>query len=434
MRVWNWLGIVVMAVVIAFLLTAEMAVWQVSERQRDFAGLPPGKRQLALFDAYASHIERYYYDRDFIDGKWPALRDEWRTRAAAAAHDDVYLYDQIFMQLSQRVPSSHVAARAPASLVDTPIRKGSSPRALLQPGDGGFDIAMVRRGPSSFGSIVDVVPGSPADAAGIEPGWRIVSFQSCRDTEKISATFITWGTPAQRLDAEAGKVVERSELGTKTEAEFTARYQRKVDYTCGPYSVRAPFETSVVGDGIRYIRFDAFSDAKVIDQVLSTLDVASAQGVILDLRGNTGGHVTEEMRVVDRLMPEKSLVGTSISAAAREELRAGAGRKYSGPLAVLIGPHTASAGEVLAAALQDNRLATVLGRSSAGATLFSSPFPLPDGGFVQVAYLDFVRPSGRRIEGIGVVPDIGIMPALADVRAGRDVTLERAIEELGARN
>ncbi|HEX6398648.1 MAG TPA: hypothetical protein VFZ95_14590, partial [Steroidobacteraceae bacterium] len=57
-------------------------------------------------------------------------------------------------------------------------------------------------------------------------------------------------------------------------------------------------------------------------------------------------------------------------------------------------------------------------------------FALPDGGKAQIAFADLLRPSGKRIEGVGVVPDVGVMPTLEDVRAGRDPALERALLEL----
>jgi carboxyl-terminal processing protease len=107
-------------------------------------------------------------------------------------------------------------------------------------------------------------------------------------------------------------------------------------------------------------------------------------------------------------------------------------KSFTGPLAVLIGPTSASAAEITAAALQDQHRARVIGRPSAGSTLTALDFPLPDGGKAQIAIGDLVRPRGQRIEGIGVVPDVGVMPSIEDVRAGRDPALDRALLELRA--
>jgi carboxyl-terminal processing protease len=67
---------------------------------------------------------------------------------------------------------------------------------------------------------------------------------------------------------------------------------------------------------------------------------------------------------------------------------------------------------------------------SNGAVLEGKKFALPDGGRVNVPIYDFVRGGDRRIEGVGVEPDIRVMPTLEDVRAGRDPVIERALVEL----
>jgi C-terminal processing protease CtpA/Prc len=90
--------------------------------------------------------------------------------------------------------------------------------------------------------------------------------------------------------------------------------------------------------------------------------------------------------------------------------------------AVLVGPSTTSAAEITAAALQD--------RMTNGAVVTAQAFDLADGGSMMISMQDYVRLKGQRIEGVGVDPDIWILPTLEDIRAGRDPALERAIDEL----
>ena len=97
---------------------------------------------------------------------------------------------------------------------------------------------------------------------------------------------------------------------------------------------------------------------------------------------------------------------------------------------MLVDGATGSAAEIFAAVLQDHGRATVIGRRTAGAVLASWFYRLPDGGELQLSREDYVAPKGRRIEGAGVVPDIAVPRELADVRAGRDRDLEKAIEVL----
>ncbi|HWO10727.1 MAG TPA: S41 family peptidase [Polyangiaceae bacterium] len=94
---------------------------------------------------------------------------------------------------------------------------------------------------------------------------------------------------------------------------------------------------------------------------------------------------------------------------------------------------TAAAGcaaEIAAAAVQDHRRGRLVGRVTNGSVLNSRKYPLPDGGMMMVPVKDFHRAGNRRIEGVGVEPDVWIMPTIEDVRAGRDAALDKAIEEL----
>jgi carboxyl-terminal processing protease len=97
---------------------------------------------------------------------------------------------------------------------------------------------------------------------------------------------------------------------------------------------------------------------------------------------------------------------------------------------VLIGPYTASAAEITAAAVQDHKRGKIIGRTTAGAVVPGQYFDLPDGGKMMIPVSDFVRSNGKRIESNGVEPDIWVLPSLEEVRAGRDPALERAVQEL----
>ncbi len=97
---------------------------------------------------------------------------------------------------------------------------------------------------------------------------------------------------------------------------------------------------------------------------------------------------------------------------------------------MLIGPASASGAEVFASALKLNHRAKLIGRVTNGSLMFSEHFPLPDGGTVQIPVAAFLDADGKTIEGVGVAPDIEVIPTFTEVRAGRDATLERAEAEL----
>jgi carboxyl-terminal processing protease len=183
--------------------------------------------------------------------------------------------------------------------------------------------------------------------------------------------------------------------------------------------------------GALYIRFDTFNDPVIIDKVVAAVDSADQHGLILDLRGNTGGLVSLELRVMSRLLPPRSILGYSISASGTETWRASIlGEHYQGPLVVLIGPRSSSAAEVMADVVKTNHRGMLIGRFTNGSVLVGAGYPLPDGGSVHIPTSDYLGPDKDRIEGVGVAPDIEIIPTLNEIRAGHDLVLERAESEL----
>jgi carboxyl-terminal processing protease len=194
--------------------------------------------------------------------------------------------------------------------------------------------------------------------------------------------------------------------------------------------------------GALYIRFDTFLDPMIMDKVLGAIANADRDGLILDLRSNTGGLETQERRLLSRLFPARSILGYRICSSdiepllvsifgRTEPLRASIfGRHYDGPVIVLIGPGSASAAEIVADAVKINHRGLLIGRITNGSVLEAKRFPLPDGGIMTIPTCDFLGPDKKRIEGVGVVPDIEIIPTLNNIRAGHDLVLERAEREL----
>jgi carboxyl-terminal processing protease len=136
-------------------------------------------------------------------------------------------------------------------------------------------------------------------------------------------------------------------------------------------------------------------------------------------------------RIAGGLLGKDVLLGTQRVANSSQQMRTWRFTDhYHGPLCVLVGPSTASAAEILAAAVQDQRRGKIIGRASNGSVVPSEWFELPDGGRMMIPMSDFVRSDGRRLEGAGVQPDIWVLPTIDDVREGRDPALARALREL----
>ena len=192
--------------------------------------------------------------------------------------------------------------------------------------------------------------------------------------------------------------------------------------------IQAFFDQRSLAGGIRYVRFDLFSEQDV-DRVLTVVDGAGKAGLILDLRYNHGGSADAQQRLLDRLLPGNTVYGRNRGRAGEQVMRTDwFGKRYSGPLVVLIGRESASAAEITAAALKQRRRATLVGERTSGSVLNAVEFPLPDGGAVQVPVADFTAADGTRIEGVGVMPDI-----VAATPAEGDSALDRAVAALRPR-
>lgn len=227
-------------------------------------------------------------------------------------------------------------------------------------------------------AVVDaVLVGSPAEKNGIEPGSRIRLIEMR-------------GTPKNRPDLESlGRFLVQS--GSDAPRHVSMTWQEGE-----PLPERV---SRTLADGATVIRFDTFTRENV-DWALAVLSSAGPEGVILDLRSNSGGSVRQQNRLLAALLPPEQPTGIELRGQRRHVIRTPAGnRPYTGPLAVLIGLRSASAAEATAAAIQFHSRGVVVGQRSAGAALTSRTFNLPDGGRLTVPVEDYLAPDGRRIEG-----------------------------------
>jgi carboxyl-terminal processing protease len=398
-----------------------------------FEALPPDERNLAVYDAFWQNIEKNHYDPQMLSrAEVRALRERGRNKAATAGHP-ANLYGQVFSDITRVLPESRVKVELPRAADSSTVRRrySKSPEeaqrladALF--GEAGFDQATIRRGSRNIRVVTEVRPDSPAQQAGIRPGWRVVSFNANKDARRNALQFSGEFLPLDPLDAFAW---ERGDMPLDPP---DSRKVLKIEYAHRPLPARRPIEHRNVGDDVRYVRFDDFGDDEFMKPVYQALREAGPDGLIIDLRWNGGGELRQAQKLAGVLLGDV-VMGFQQDARGSEAIRAlRPFHRYQGPLAVLIGPGSSSASEILAAAIKDHRRGKLVGRMTNGSLLSSDVFPLPDGGLVTVPTRDFRSASNRRLEGVGVAPDVRVLPTLEDVRAGRDATLERAVQLIRA--
>lgn len=265
--------------------------------------------------------------------------------------------------------------------------------------------------------VAEVFKHSPADAAGIEPGDTIVSVEgekiagqnSSEATEKIKGPEGTQVKIGVR-DAKSGKVRQL----TITRAEVTLP------------NVSSSAKT-VKGKKLGYVRLLSFSEGAHAElaNALKKVQKEGAEGIVLDLRHNPGGLLDEAVLCASLFLPEDETVVITKSRTQGESIhKTSSGRITKLPVVVLIDGGTASAAEILAAALADDEGATTVGTRSYGKGLFQEEQSLANGGALKLSVGAFFTPKGVNLAAShGIHPDVKVKD---DLKTPADEVKQRA--------
>lgn len=251
-----------------------------------------------------------------------------------------------------------------------------------------------------------------------------VSMDTYTGLAKISG--IIAGAPAEEVDIREDDLiyaVDDRETYGKTLDEVVAQIKgpegTKVTLTLlrsGEYVdveverrlVEAPTVNSeMFDDGIAYIQITEFSEV-TIDQFAEALAVAKGsdmKGLILDLRSNPGGSLHAVVEIAKQILPKGLVVYTEDRSGHREEYSCDGSRKLQVPMVVLINGNSASASEILAGAIKDYHMGTLLGTTTYGKGIVQQAIPLSDGSAVKLTISTYYTPNGTNIHGTGIEPD-----------------------------
>lgn len=183
------------------------------------------------------------------------------------------------------------------------------------------------------------------------------------------------------------------------------------------------------GKKIAYVGLATFSQGAhgELRAEIERLDRKGAEGLVLDLRGNGGGLLQEAILVTSIFQEEGPVVTTEGRTRARETLDATGGALSRRPMAVLTDQDTASASEIVAAALKQNDIAVIVGTKTFGKGTFQEVIELDDGAAIDLTVGEYLTADGTSILDEGVKPDIRT-PGGDD--GDRDAPLDRALREL----
>ncbi|MFI7006738.1 S41 family peptidase [Streptomyces sp. NPDC050145] len=241
--------------------------------------------------------------------------------------------------------------------------------------------------------ITKVRDGSPARLAGVREGDRITSVDGARVTGRPVTEVL-----ALLRGEHAGTAVE---VGLRRGTRAWTETLRRAALSTDPVTV-----TRLGGDGT-LVKVSAFTKGAGA-QVRSAVRAAPASGgLVLDLRGNSGGLVTEAVTAASAFL-DGGLVATYDVRGTQRALHAERGGDTTRPVVVLVDSGTMSAAELLTGALQDRGRAVVVGARTFGKGSVQMPSRLPDGSVVELTVGHYRTPSGGTVDGRGITPDLEV--------------------------
>ncbi len=279
--------------------------------------------------------------------------------------------------------------------------------------------------PTDDGMITVVAPieDTPGEAAGLKSGDKIIKVEDM-------------DVNAQLMDEAVSRM--RGEPGTP------------VNITIFRESLDDPFEVSIMreeirlktvksrmlNDGLGYIRISMFDQITAEDfkTNLEELKKNDLKGLVIDLRNNPGGSLSEVVEIADELLGSQMIVYTENRVGQTHEYKSGF-MKLDVPMVVLVNGGSASASEILSGAIQDSNSGQIIGETTFGKGIVQTVIPLDDGTGFKLTTSQYFTPNGRNIHGIGIEPDVAIaMPEsyydIEEPTDADDVQLQKAIEVL----
>lgn len=277
----------------------------------------------------------------------------------------------------------------------------------------GLSVSPVKRGLR----VARVFPRSPAEGAGIEVGDLIVSV----DGDSIAGQSSEAST--EKIKGPEGTEVTVGVISPPSPDPRQLRITRaQISLPVVSRKVR-----TVNGRKLGYVRLLAFSEGAhaLVRNAVEKLESEGVEGIVLDLRANGGGLLEEAVLTASVFLPEGEVVVTTDSRTQGHAVYETVGDNLPAvPLVVLIDRNTASAAEILTAALADNAGAEVVGLRSYGKGVFQQEVGLSNGGALKLTIGEYFTPAGVNLAGRGIQPDVR---ARDQAQTPRDEALERAL-------
>ena len=244
-------------------------------------------------------------------------------------------------------------------------------------------------------TVVAVFPNTPAEAAGLQPGDKIVAV----DKQDIA------GVPIDTVSSEI-----MGPVGTKVTLGIVRNGGQPFDVTITRAEIQLPTVEAkmltTTPEKIGYLRLYQFSSnaPALVSSALQSLQNQGMQALVLDLRDDPGGFLDAAVAISAHFVPAGPVVRILSRIQAPQTLNS-AGPGFSGPLVVLVNGGTASAAEILTGAIMDRTSDVVVGSKTFGKGVVQTVFPL-NRGELKITFAQYLTPDGTSINKVGIMPDV----------------------------
>jgi carboxyl-terminal processing protease len=440
---------------------------------------PSPATNAATFDAVWTTVRDSHWDATLGGVDWNAVRTELLPKATAAESNEALR--AVLTDALSRLQQSHFAI-IPSEFANTgeielqapptdgastaqPAAVAKQPSPAVKEGQSGADIAfMPHEGAAGTWDaiVVAVEPGSPAERAGVTTGMRVTKIAN-GDIDTIAAVgdhlppgdgleryqraqmahIATTGDPGttrswqlETIDGSALTADVTYELDSRPHTKFGLLPALPTELTWRHLDETERQRWGAKDHEIGLIRFNIWliPVARPFDIAMDTL--RSADGIIIDLRGNPGGIGAMAMGIAGHFTPEARELGEMKTRDVTLQFKTNprtvsstgvAVTPYAGPVAILVDDSTASTSEIFAGGMQFLKRAKVFGARTAGAALPAITMTLPNGDVFLHAIADYRLPDGSALEATGVVPDNARPYTRADYAALGDPAMAEAV-------
>ena len=248
----------------------------------------------------------------------------------------------------------------------------------------------------SMPKISGIIPGTPAEEVGLRENDVIT------EVGDVSMYQMTTQDAVSYIRGEEGTTVDLT-IYREGEPDY-------LHFTVERRKVESPTVNHEMMGDVGYLQITSFDEVTVhqFKDAYAALEQEGMKGLIIDVRSNPGGLLTTVLDICREILPKGLIVYTEDKYGEKNEYTCDGKNEIDIPLVVLINGNSASASEILAGAVQDYEIGTIVGTTTYGKGVVQNIFGLSDGSAVKLTISNYFTPKGNNIHGIGVQPDVEV--------------------------